>query len=176
MSATLDVQVEGRVAAGLAAGGAVLAASVAGWAELDSRPRLAGALALAAGALLLVAGGLARRSGVIPDHLLDSFADRAFDGCVLGAIAWAARGQDRSVMAAGVISLCASFLAAYIRARGTSLGYRVEESLVLRGIRYGLVSAGLLAGWLEQTLWALAVLMLLTLGVRASQVAKEERV
>ncbi len=174
MSAAVDVQVRGRVAAWLA-GGAVLAALGAMWAELDSRPRLAGAVTVAAGALLLVVGALARRSGAMVDRLVDSFADRVFDGCVLAAIAWTARAQSRSIAAAAVVSLCLSFLNAYMSARGASLGYRVQASLAVRGLRYGLISAGLLGGWLEQTLWALAVLMLLTAVVRAGQVAKEER-
>jgi phosphatidylglycerophosphate synthase len=153
----------------------VLAASGAMWAELDRRPRLAGAVAVGAAALLLVLGFFARRSGAALDRLLDSFADRVFDGYVLGAVAWTARGQNRSVAAAAVLSLCLSFLGAYVSARGTSLGYRVRQNLGMRGLRYGLISAGLLTGWLEQTLWALAILMLLAVAVRASQVAKEER-
>jgi phosphatidylglycerophosphate synthase len=163
------------MSAWLASGGAVLAVAVAMWAELDRRPRLAGAFVLAAGASSVVGGAFARRSGVILDRILDSFADRAFDGCVLGAIAWAARGESGSVAAAAVVALCLSFLGAYMRARGVSLGYRVQENLGMRGLRYGLISAGLLSGWLQQTLWALAILMLLCTAVRASQVAKEER-
>jgi hypothetical protein len=175
VSAAVNAQVTGRVSAWLASAGAVLAACVAMWAELDGRPRVAGAAALASAALLLTTAVLAQRSGVTRDHLLDSFADRAFDGCVLGAIAWTARAQDRSVALAALLSICLSFLAAYVRARGASLAYRVAESPATRGLRYCLVSVGLLAGWLEQTLWALAALMVLTTGVRASQVVKEER-
>jgi phosphatidylglycerophosphate synthase len=142
---------------------------------LVARPRLAGVFALAAGALLVVSAAVARRERLVVEHLVDSFTDRAFDGCVLAAIAWASRRPDPATSVAAVVALGGSFLAAYVRARGASLGYDVEESVVTRGLRYGLVCVGLLAGWLDWTLWVLATLMLLAAGVRASQVAKEER-
>jgi len=77
--------------------------------------------------------------------------------------------------AAALVALCASFLGSYVRARGNSLDYRVEESMFTRAARYGLVVLALgldLAVWV---LWALAAVTLLASVVRASQVAKEER-
>jgi hypothetical protein len=73
-----------------------------------------------------------------------------------------------------LLALASGFLASYIRARGGSLGYGIEEGVITPAIRYGLVSAGLIAGW-RWTPWAVAVLMLLASAVRASQVVKEER-
>ncbi len=49
---------------------------------------------------------------------------------------------------AALVALCASFLSAYVRARGASLSYSVEESHITRGMRYALVCAGLAFGWL----------------------------
>jgi hypothetical protein len=79
------------------------------------------------------------------------------------------------VAAASLVALSAGFLASYIRAKGGSLGYGVEESVVTPALRYGLVSLALLFGWTSWAIWVVAALMLLAAGVRASQVAKEER-
>ena len=70
------------------------------------------------------------------------FGDRLFDGCVLGALAWVSRTADPWLAAGALLALAAGFLASYIRARGGSLGYGIEEGVVTPAIRYGLVSAG----------------------------------
>jgi len=106
--------------------------------------------------------------------VLLSFADRLFDGCVLGAVAWGARSSDPWLAAGALVALAAGFLASYIRARGGSLGYGIEEGVITPALRYGLISIGLIAGW-RWSVWAVAVLMLLASAVRASQVVKEER-
>ena len=109
------------------------------------------------------------------ERALDSVVDRAFDGAIMAAIAWAYRASDPSVSAAALVALGTSYLATYIRARGASLGYGVDESVPTRALRYALVSVGLLTGGLAWTLWTLAAVMTLASIVRASQVAKEER-
>jgi hypothetical protein len=45
---------------------------------------------------------------------------------------------------------------------------------VARGVRYALIAAGLLFGWLDWTVWAAAGVSLLAAGVRTGQVAREE--
>lgn len=154
-----------------AAGSAAVASS---WLLVARRPDPAGWVALGAGAAL-VAGGLLLRPADRLGRVLLSFADRLFDGCVLGALAWVTRTSDPTLAAGAVVAAAAGFLASYIRARGGSLGYGIEEGVVTPAARYGLVAYGLIAGraW---PLWAVAVLMLLASGVRAGQVAKEERV
>ena len=154
----------------IAAGAAIAGAT---WMVLIREPEPAGWLALVAGALL-VAGGVALRPTDRLGRVVLSFGDRSFDGCVLGALAWTTRASDPSVAAGALVALAAGFLASYIRARGGSLGYGIEEGVVTPVIRYGLISAGLIGGW-RWAPWAVAVLMLLASGVRASQVAKEER-
>ncbi|MGZ4153493.1 MAG: hypothetical protein ACXVQ0_03310, partial [Actinomycetota bacterium] len=77
--------------------------------------------------------------------------------------------------AAALVALAASFLGSYVRARGNSLDYRVEESMVTRGIRYGLIVLALVLHLPDWMLWVLAVFTILAAFIRASQVAKEER-
>jgi hypothetical protein len=139
-------------------------------------PRWA-ALAVGGSALLLLVGGHRANHGAggPTDRMLDELLDRAWDGVVFGAIAWVARLPDPHIAVGALIALCASFLSAYVRARGASLAYSIEESHVTRGVRYSLVVAGLGFGWLDVTVWAAAILSLLAVLVRATQVAREER-
>jgi hypothetical protein len=143
------------------------------WLLLLRRPEPAGWAALLAGAILVTGGILLRPSDRLGRVLL-SFGDRLFDGCVLGSLVWVTRTSDPELAAGALVALAAGFLASYIRARGGSLGYGIEEGIVTPALRYGLISAGLIAGW-TWTVWAAGILMLLASGVRASQVAKEER-
>jgi hypothetical protein len=101
--------------------------------------------------------------------------DRAFDGCLLSAIALTSRQADAPAAGAAVGALAASFLGAYVRARGLSLGYPIEEGLLSRGLRYGLVALGLGANVLGPAMFALLGMTLLAAAVRTSQVAKKER-
>jgi hypothetical protein len=163
--------------------GTALAASVvaafasvgAALAVIDGRTGLAAALAGVASAGLLLGGVLAHGGHLLRERTLDSFVDRLFDGAVLGSIVWSERLERPDAAAAALIALTASFLGSYVRARGNSLDYRVEESMLTRGIRYGLVVVALALGLPAWSLWALAVFALLAASVRASQVAKEER-
>lgn len=154
------------VVAGVAIGAAT-------WLLLDRRFDPAGWVALSAGAALVVAGAMLRPTDRLGRMLL-SLTDRAFDGFVLGSIAWTTRVSEPGVAAGALVTLAAGFLASYVRARGGSLGYGIEEGVVTPALRYLLIGTGLVTGW-TWTIWAAAVLMLLTAGVRASQVAKEER-
>jgi hypothetical protein len=152
----------------------VLAIGVATWQLLERDPDAAGWATLVAG-VALVAAGLLLRSSDRRARVVLSFVDRAFDGCVLGALAWVTRGSDPAIAAAALVALAAGFLASYIRAKGGSLGYGVEEGVVTPVIRYGLLSAALLLSWTAWAIWAIAIVNLLAAAVRASQVAKEER-
>lgn len=147
---------------------------LATWQVLERRSESAGWAALAAGASL-VAAGVLLRPGDRRARVVLSFTDRAFDGCILAALAWVSRGPEPSVAVAALAALAAAFVASYIRAKGGSLGYGVEEGVVTPVLRHGLVSLALILDWTTWAIWAVAALMLLATAVRASQVAKEER-
>jgi hypothetical protein len=148
----------------------------AGWLVVARQPGPAALTAGVAATLLLVGGHRANHGAGGPtDRMLDSLADRAWDGVVLATIAWTAEAVKPQVAAGALVALGASYLSAYVRARGASLGYAVEESHVTRGIHYGLIVAGLGFGWLGWTVWAAAALSMLAVTVRTGQVAREER-
>jgi phosphatidylglycerophosphate synthase len=136
------------------------------------------AICAAVSAILLLLGGHRANhgDGAPFDRMLDALADRGWDGAMLGALAWMAHGVDTAIAVAALIALCASFISSYIRARGASLGYTVEESHVTRGVRYGLVVYGLAFDALRWTLWTAAGISILAVVVRTMQVAKEEQV
>jgi len=140
------------------------------------RPHDAAGVAAASAVLLLLGGHRANHGDGAPfDRMLDALLDRVWDGAVLGSIAWATDGVMSGVTGGALVALGASFVSSYIRARGASLGYTVEESHVTRGIRYALVVYGLGFDQLRWTLWTAAAISILAVVVRTTQVAKEER-
>ncbi|MFL5797823.1 MAG: hypothetical protein ACJ77A_07815 [Actinomycetota bacterium] len=143
---------------------------------ITGSPRWAAAAAAGAGVLLVVSVVRVGREPAPLDLFLDSITDRAFDGCLLSAVALVLRQSDRVTAAIATAALVASFIAAYERARGRALGYPIEDGVVGRGLRYGLVAVGLaIPGWLRGALAGVLALAVLTGAVRASQVAKQER-
>jgi phosphatidylglycerophosphate synthase len=157
--------------------GGVAATAASAVLIVDRRADPAAASAAIASVLLLLGGHRANHGdGTAFDRMLDALADRTWDGAILGSIAWTAHGIDEATAAAALLALCASFLSSYIRARGASLGYTVEESHVTRGVRYALVVYGLWAAALSWTLWVAAAISLMAVVVRTTQVAKEEQV
>lgn len=153
-----------------------VAAALAAWLIVAREPEWAAVAAGVSGVLLLVGGHRANHGAGGPtDRMLDELLDRAWDGLVFGPIAWVALDPAPHIALGALVALCASFLSAYVRARGASLSYSVEESHVTRGVRYALVVIGLAFGWLAWTIWIAAALSALAVLVRTSQVAREER-
>jgi hypothetical protein len=148
----------------------------AGYEIVARAPKVAGLSAGIAGGLLLLGGHRANHGAGGPtDRMLDTLGDRVWDGVVLASIAWVARRGTPHIAAGALVGAGASFLSAYVRAKGASLGYAVEESHVTRGLRYALIAAGLAFGWLGWTVWAAASVSVLAVVVRTAQVALEER-
>jgi hypothetical protein len=153
--------------------GVVLTAA-ASWLVLDGRPRVAGLAAALAGVAAIAGGRVAVWIDDNLGRLFDPLLDRVYDGALLGAIAWVERDARPTVAVGALVALGASFVSSYVRARGASLGYDVQESTVTRGIRYALISAGLAFAWLGWAVWAAAGVALLSATIRSVQVAKEE--
>ena len=143
---------------------------------VNSTLERAGAFAALGGALLLLGGHRANHGlGGPVDRMMTELFDRGWDACVLAPIVWVSFAEHPEVAVGALVALCASFLSSYVRARGAALGYSIEESHVTRGLRYALISAGLLFGWLAWTVWAAAAVAVLAASVRTGQVAREER-
>jgi hypothetical protein len=154
--------------------GALLAA-LAGWLVIAREPEPAAVSALVSGAMLLLGGHRANHGAGGPtDRMLDELLDRVWDGAILGPMVWVAGTTDSSVAIASLAALCLSALSAYVRARGASLGYSVEESHLTRGVHYGLVVAAL-GSDLAWILWLAVAVSAMSVAVRATQVAREER-
>lgn len=151
------------------------AVGLATWLLLADEPRLAGVAVGVGGASLLLAAVNAHRVRSEPERAVGAIADRVYDVLILSVVAWVARSADPATAAGALLALTAGFLAAYIRARSAALGYEVEESLATRGLRYALLTGGLLGGAMGIGVWATAVLGIVSSVVRASQVFKEER-
>jgi hypothetical protein len=135
-----------------------------------------GVFAALGGALLLLGGHRANHGlGGPVDRMLTELFDRGWDAFVLAPIVWEYFSSNPEIATGALVALCASFLSSYVRARGAALGYSIEESHVTRGLRYAVISAGLLFGWLSWAVWAAAALAVLAAGVRTAQVAREER-
>jgi hypothetical protein len=154
--------------------GALLAA-LAAWFVIARAPGYAAAAALSSGALLLIGGHRANHGAGGPtDRMLDELLDRVWDGMVLGSLAWVARADDPGLAVAALVALCLSALSAYVRARGASLDYSVEESHLTRGLHYTLVAVGLGFG-LTWIIWVAVAVSALAVIVRTTQVAREDR-
>ena len=136
----------------------------------------AGVFAGAGAALLLFGGHRANHGEGGPvDRMLTELLDRGWDAAVLGPIAWVSMSASPDVAIGAIVALCASFLSSYVRARGAALGYSLEESHVTRGLRYALVTTGLLVDGLGWAVWAAAAMSVLAAAVRTGQVAREGR-
>ena len=146
----------------------------AGWFIVGGALQRAGVFAATGAALLLFGGHRANHGEGGPvDRMLTELLDRGWDAAVLGPIAWVEREAAPHVAVGALVALCASFLSSY--ARGAALGYSIEESHVTRGLRYALLSAGLLFDGLGWAVWTAAGVSVLAAVLRTAQVAREER-
>lgn len=147
---------------------------------LTDRRFLAGLAALASGAALLAGSRRARGPG-LPDGVpgRPKFAERildvVFDASILVPLAWVMRSGSKWDAVLAVAGLGSSYLAAYQRARGESLGYVGSESRVYRLTREALLVVGLLSGWIAAALWAFTILTLAAAAVRAWNIVIQER-
>ena len=128
-----------------------------------------GAVMLLSSALDLLDGALARSTGRASAQgaLLDSTLDRASEAAVLlGVLAHALDESSNELAVLTFVSLAASLLVSYVRARTEGLGGTLTDGLFRRQERVVLLGLGLLTGWLRLALWLLAVLSSLTVAQR----------
>ena len=162
-----DAQARALLVAGFALVG------VATWLVIDRHPRVAGVLTAGSAAAIVFGAVRAQRAADRLLWFLDSLIDRVFDGALLAAIAIAMRHTDHWVAGLAMAALGVSFVAAYERAKGKALGYRVRDSLLIRTGRYVAIAAGLLADGLFAALLAVIVLVTFTAIDDARQVVSQ---
>jgi CDP-diacylglycerol--glycerol-3-phosphate 3-phosphatidyltransferase len=132
----------------------------AGVAVTQDRFRLAGVVLIVGGAMDTLDGAVARATGRSTPFgsFYDSVVDRIADGVMLGAIAWALRGQPRLLLVA-VVALVAAEVTSYVRAKAEAIDLDCSVGILERAERALLIVAALL--WhdllLEPVLWLLAV-------------------
>ncbi|HWC33085.1 MAG TPA: hypothetical protein VG709_08160 [Actinomycetota bacterium] len=118
---------------------AVASAATASVLVLIGQP-LAAAMATAVAAGALIFGGIrAREAPASRLPFADAVAERAVDVAVLGGFAWAALPEDPAAAAAALTALVSSYLASYLRAKATGLGFAVDEPAFVRPLRLVLV-------------------------------------
>ena len=144
---------------------------------------IAGGSLIAAGIMVLVAGffdmldgALARRTervtrfGAVLDSTLDRLSEAAL---LLGVLAlWAAEGWPAGVMLVG-ITLTASLLVSYIRARAEALGLECRSGLFTRPERVIVLALGLLLDQLFIALVIIAVLSFFTVAQRLAGIWRQ---
>jgi hypothetical protein len=130
--------------------------------------------ALVSGSALLLSGVKVAETGDARLRFADSLAERAVDAVILGTVAWVAFPEKPSVAAAALAALVISYLASYLRARAVGLGFRVEETLLLRPARMAFVALGILEASALGALWVATVISLQAIIVRAAAVARQK--
>ena len=140
---------------------------------------LSGGLILAAGGFLdFCDGAVARVRGTASwfGAFLDSVADRVSDALVFSAFLWFFfRGGEELVAIAALAAYAGGQLTSYIRAKAESLGYDCKVGILERAERLILLCAGLILGFVEIMLWAVAALSVLTVVQRLVHVARQSR-
>ncbi|HEX2031540.1 MAG TPA: hypothetical protein VHL78_09085 [Actinomycetota bacterium] len=156
----------------LIAAAAVLAALAAAL-ILVGRETPAGVGVAGAGALLILAGIRAREAKSARLAFADASLERAVDAVILGAVAWAEIGARPLVSAAALVALGASYLAAYLRAKSSGLGFPLGDSLIVRSVRWTIVALGLVfPSLLQLALWVSAAVSVQLIVRHASAVAR----
>lgn len=130
---------------------------------------IGGFVYLLAGLIDLFDGTVARRGGLSTEFggFLDSNFDRIAEGVVFAAIAYQFAASGNAVTASVVVlALLGSFMVSYTRARAEALGLIGKSGLASRFERLLLISAALMAGFLEPAIYLLTVFTLITVAQR----------
>ncbi|HEX2050261.1 MAG TPA: CDP-alcohol phosphatidyltransferase family protein [Actinomycetota bacterium] len=148
----------------------ILVQALVAWLVVEGRILVAGLAAIVAAIADALDGALARAQGTQSRFgaLLDSTTDRLADALVFGSIAWLygispdtpARDEPWVALVA-LVTLVASFLVSYVKARAEALGFECNVGIAERAERLILVIAGLV---FDQIPVMLAVLGALSIG------------
>jgi hypothetical protein len=140
---------------------ALASAGVASALVIAGRPQVAGVLGAAAVGASILAGLGARGAGEPRLVFADHAVERLVEAALFGSIAWSAVPEEPWVASAALSALVASYLASYLTAKATGLGFEVRERLPYRSVRPLLAVVGLLVPqFLGPALWAAAVISL----------------
>jgi hypothetical protein len=134
---------------------------------LSGRLALGGAATAVCAGAVIVSGRRAKYTGERRIAFADSTAERAADAVILGSVAWARIEVEPVAAVAALAALVLGYLAQYIRAKASGLGFPIEESLIARTLRVVLIVLGLV--WSP----ALAVALWLASGVSLFSVVRE---
>lgn len=150
---------------------AALAAAAAAILAISGEDIFAG-VAVATSGTALVLGDLRARKRHLPRLVFaSSIVERAIDGAVFGALAWALMPAAPRAGAAALAALSTSYVATYIRVKATGLGFDVQEPLLMQPLRMASVAIGLLAGGVEAGLWGAVAVGAAGMVARGRQVA-----
>ena len=170
----MDVASGDRPAVGVALLAVILlGAGAAAALVLTGRWVAAGVATAVAAAAVTLSG---RRAKYTEDRRLtfaDAAAERTGDAVLLAAVAWATI-EEPATSGAALAALVLAYLATYMRAKATGLGFGVQESLIARGVRIGLVVLGLV--WrdaLGPALWAASAVSLFSVIREAVEVGRQ---
>jgi CDP-diacylglycerol--glycerol-3-phosphate 3-phosphatidyltransferase len=151
---------------------------------LDGRILVAGLVGGLAGFFDAFDGAVAKARGMTSKFgaLLDSTTDRLSDALVFLPIAWlygvspdiAERNEDW-VAALALVTLVASFLVSYVKARAEGLGFECNVGIAERAERLIIVNLALILDLIPPMLVILAALSLVTLVQRMAHVGAQDR-
>jgi hypothetical protein len=102
-------------------------------------------------------------------------AERIGDAAILGAVAWVSVDEDPWMAAAALTALATAYLAAYVRAKATGLGFQVEDPVAERGIRFLVLAVGISQGGpvLFGALWVAVLISLQAFVREAARIGRQ---
>ena len=152
--------------------------AVAAWRIADGAFLAGGLILTAGGCLDFCDGAVARVRGTASRFgaFIDSVTDRVSDALVYSAFLWYFfRISDELVAVVALAAYAGGQLTSYIRAKAESLGYDSKVGILERAERLILLCTGLILGFVEVALAAVAVLSAVTVVQRLVHVARQAR-
>ncbi len=156
----------------------IILVAVAAWRIADGAFLAAGILLTFGGFLDFCDGAVAKARGTTSRFgaFFDSVSDRLSDALVFSALVWFFFTAGDELMAGVALAAYGGAqLTSYIRAKAEALGYDCKVGILERAERLILLCAGLILGFVEIMLWAIAVLGIATVVQRLVHVGRQAR-